>query len=323
MTTMTTHPLFKKMSDAFYQNTQSWDQQNGIDSVDPSVWATRLQRTSLVAILNGDFGKRVLSQLADLPLARLSVVAVTQDDAAYLRSIRAQFACRAQQAVLIDQPVHPREISMMLTRFRMVLFATGRPFPDLASELNAVCLNNALPWLQAHLWGARLDMGPTVLPGITACYECYRRRLAANSLQQDVDDGLTQYLTRDKSFDFTGQLGAINSLAAAYVTAEVKRFLSAKYLPTTLSREMIAFPLHHGASPAYHFVAPLEWCPVCWEKQMQHASSQMPEHSLKTVVSQVMQAITQSRSQTASQPVGHSIHSIHSIHSLEVSHASR
>jgi bacteriocin biosynthesis cyclodehydratase domain-containing protein len=276
------------MNDAFDDNTRIWDKRIGVDSEQPDAHRLRLQKNALALVINGDFGRRVLNQLSELPMAKLTVLAMTDDDVAYLRSIRNQLTQRSHPPLIsiVDQPFLPQEISMMLARYRMVVMATGRPFPDVAADLNTVCVSNGIPWLQAHLWGVRLSIGPTVLPGTTACYECYRRRLAANSVQHDVDEGLNQFLIRDKAFAFSGQLGAINTLSAAYVTAEVKRFLSAQYRPTTLSQEMTIIPLHQGASPVHHFVTPLEWCPVCWEKQCQRATAvqETVRHTLKSVV---------------------------------------
>ena len=263
------NPIIQDIEQGYRNLIDRWDRD--LDPADPNIYQRRLQRSHLMLIMNGDFGKIALHRLLEQPVNRLLVFPVTAEDAAYLKTLRSSLNTPINQAILLDTPIEASNSSLIVAKHHLVIAALGRPFPDLADEVNRICVNTDTAWIHAHTWGAKFTMGPLVLPGITACYECYRRRLDANSLQQDVDQAVDHFLRADAQFAFNGQHGVINNMLASYLVAEVSRFLTRRKMPTTLSQEMITMPIYYGSIPAYNFITPLEWCPICWHKQTQHA----------------------------------------------------
>lgn len=55
-----------------------------------------------------------------------------------------------------------------------------RPAPDLLDEVNRVVHDRETAWLLARTCGYDGVVGPLVVPGESACYECFRRRRDAN-----------------------------------------------------------------------------------------------------------------------------------------------
>lgn len=53
--------------------------------------------------------------------------------------------------------------------------------PGLFERVNRVALKHGLPWTSARSLGLEFRIGPTILPGETPCYECFRLRIASNA----------------------------------------------------------------------------------------------------------------------------------------------
>lgn len=62
----------------------------------------------------------------------------------------------------------------------MVVFAVERPWRSAVERVNAAVQDTGTPLLCAEAVGYDLSVGPTVLPGETACYECYAARRRMN-----------------------------------------------------------------------------------------------------------------------------------------------
>jgi bacteriocin biosynthesis cyclodehydratase domain-containing protein len=73
----------------------------------------------------------------------------------------------------------------------LVIAAPGAGERSCLQALNAALLDEARPWLAVPgCDGARVIVGPIVVPGASCCYECYRRRRAAASEFGDAWEGL-------------------------------------------------------------------------------------------------------------------------------------
>lgn len=62
----------------------------------------------------------------------------------------------------------------------LLICAVDRPRPDLLSDLNRRAHDAETAWLVGQIHGLDGFVGPTVFPGETACYECFRERMLAN-----------------------------------------------------------------------------------------------------------------------------------------------
>lgn len=60
-----------------------------------------------------------------------------------------------------------------------VIFAVDRPYPTIASNINHATHISDTPWTIAILNGLDGQIGPSIYPGETACFECFRMRTHA------------------------------------------------------------------------------------------------------------------------------------------------
>jgi bacteriocin biosynthesis cyclodehydratase domain-containing protein len=111
------------------------------------------------------------------------------------------------------------------------------------------------------MWGAEITLGPTVLPGTTACYHCYLRRRLSNTTRPEVWQAREQFLRNDPSFAFKGRVAPLVNLASAFLTAEVGRFLTGAPAQLALGHEVVYDGLSQTQTKS--FVVPLEGCRVC------------------------------------------------------------
>lgn len=63
---------------------------------------------------------------------------------------------------------------------RFVIFAEESINPVRFHSLNRIAVHLRFPWLHAAIDGPFLLIGPTVVPGRTACYRCFETRVAMN-----------------------------------------------------------------------------------------------------------------------------------------------
>lgn len=57
---------------------------------------------------------------------------------------------------------------------------------DVLYRLNECAVSSGTPWLSVQLRSVAGFVGPTVLPGETACYNCFKERMLANVVDPDV-----------------------------------------------------------------------------------------------------------------------------------------
>ncbi|WP_128477113.1 TOMM precursor leader peptide-binding protein [Halorussus pelagicus] len=62
----------------------------------------------------------------------------------------------------------------------LLVCALDRPRPGLLADLNRRANDAGTRWLVGQIHGLDGLVGPTVVPGETACYECFRERMLAN-----------------------------------------------------------------------------------------------------------------------------------------------
>lgn len=121
--------------------------------------------------------------------------------------------------------VEPASLAARLDAADVGLFLGDDPVPGLVTELNEQALAAETPVMYASAVGYDGVVGPFVVPGKTACYECYRRRAEQNvaaperyrQFEQAVADG-------DRSPG--PQLDAFGAIVAGFAVLDVCRFLT-------------------------------------------------------------------------------------------------
>lgn len=141
----------------------------------------------------------------------------------------------------------------------LVVVALHAPQRSLFGQINGVCLNRGTRWLHIDGDGPKITLGPTFVPYQTACYTCYRYRLASHVPYQ-LDPGGNGEFTRHATGHGETFL-PLWRLALAQAAMECARLLTGYASPTTIGRchEIDGAGV---ASPGLE-VLKLPRCPAC------------------------------------------------------------
>ncbi len=115
----------------------------------------RIARAQVALIGSGDLLGRVEAQLTRAGLVAMTTVDIDDQDS----DARLRAAIRGSELVVVC-PDHQRV--------------------SLLRDLNRMCLEAGRTWTSARTIGSRVEVGPTIVPGDTACFGCYELRRQSN-----------------------------------------------------------------------------------------------------------------------------------------------
>jgi bacteriocin biosynthesis cyclodehydratase domain-containing protein len=134
---------------------------------------------------------------------------------------------------------------------------------SLIYKLNRACLRTGTRWTSCSLAGSEVVIGPTVYPGVTACYLCYKMRTV--SCAGNPEDAFAfEKLLDERRRDDSGRrenfaMGA--GIAANLLALEIVRDILG--LSSVTAGKVVIFNLL-DLSSAKHVVLRKPWCPVCF-----------------------------------------------------------
>lgn len=85
----------------------------------------------------------------------------------------------------VDSVAGNASLRAEITDADFVVLTTDRPATDLGHRINEIAFDTGTPWISGRVWGVDAQVGPTVIPGRTACYECFDRR-ARGTMEDDT-----------------------------------------------------------------------------------------------------------------------------------------
>jgi bacteriocin biosynthesis cyclodehydratase domain-containing protein len=136
-------------------------------------------------------------------------------------------------------------------------------FHDWLDAFNAAALEAGLPWTTAALLDSQeIHIGPSVRPGMTACYKCFEHRLKSNMAFLPAYEEFEQFL-RAASRDLVdfGHLPPVADIAGGLLAIEVARMISPEQIPLTSGRLMTF--RSDTFETAFHPVLKIPRCPAC------------------------------------------------------------
>lgn len=141
----------------------------------------------------------------------------------------------------------------------LVVVALHAPQRNLFGQINVVCLNHETRWLHIDGDRSKITLGPTFVPHQTACYTCYRNRLASHVPYRLDPGGNGEFIHHAKEHGET--FLPLWRVALAQAAMECARLLTGFASPITIGR------CHDidgtgGASPGLE-VLKLPRCPSC------------------------------------------------------------
>jgi adenylyltransferase/sulfurtransferase len=166
------------------------------------------------------------------------------------------------------------DLARVVSGSHFVVCSVDAGLSSLLYQLNRVCHANRIPWTSAAVSGFEGILGPTVLPGQTPCYLCYRMRAVACAESPEDEFAFQRFLDQRKQDDsgerenlvFTcGTMGhllgleAMKCLTGAAEPAVAAGILAVDFLTMTTTK---------------HTVLQKPWCPVCFDHETRRHQSQ-------------------------------------------------
>lgn len=222
---------------------------------------SRLQNARLLLLASGKSGLLAAQRLRTLPFGNLTIVPHRTPDLEPLRILLREAAPHGCVATMTRGAFQRSGFGVTMAGHHLMVVASDRPYPALLDTLNAISLRVGTAWSQISIWGAEITLGPTVIPHVTACYECYKRRCLANEGRPDLWRARDAWLRNDENWAFEGQLAPIAHSAIAYLCAETERFLTAFRPPLALGRILSRHMLLQRES--VDDIIPVDACPAC------------------------------------------------------------
>ncbi len=150
-----------------------------------------------------------------------------------------------------------RDLSMVV-----VLLQGPIVFHPWLEKLNAAALAAGMPWTSvALLDGDSIHVGPTIRPGVTACYKCFELRLKSNLARLDSNEAFEAYLHQNQERIDFGFLPPVAEIVAGLAAIETVRTLS----PDTVARtsgKLMMFNIS-DLTTTFHPILKLPRCPAC------------------------------------------------------------
>lgn len=155
----------------------------------------------------------------------------------------------------LEQDIFPDEFFNM----DVIIVASDQHRPNLYERINTHCIQAGIPWTSYRPgWtGLTVEIGPTVLPKVTACYECYQQRRRSNLANPKHDDMLAAALKTHTSPLLNLQITPCLSLFCY----EILHLLSGITQPRTLGAIM-EFSIN-TSELIRHPLLKIPRCPAC------------------------------------------------------------
>jgi bacteriocin biosynthesis cyclodehydratase domain-containing protein len=145
----------------------------------------------------------------------------------------------------------------------LLVVATRSPSTAFFHQVNRACLESGARWLRVAYEGPYGILGPTIVPGQTACFDCYTRRRATHDVLEGLDAYRDKVAARGEPLE--GEVSPLRSVLVGQTALEVARLISGFAPPATFGR----FYTFEVATPkvAGHDVLRVPRCPSCGLRQ--------------------------------------------------------
>jgi bacteriocin biosynthesis cyclodehydratase domain-containing protein len=148
-------------------------------------------------------------------------------------------------------------------RVDLVVAVAGSAGTPFFSAVNAANSRSGRRWLRVALEGRFGVLGPTVVPGQTACFACYLRRRSTHDVIEQVERFREQVTPGGEPHE--GSLDALTEVLTGQATLEAARLLGGFAPPATIAR----FYMFQAGTPAVagHDLLRVPRCTSCGVRQ--------------------------------------------------------
>jgi bacteriocin biosynthesis cyclodehydratase domain-containing protein len=168
----------------------------------------------------------------------LGLAAVGAARAARVAELVGAAAPQVRTAVADSPPESEEDVRAAIGDADFVVCCLDAGQTNLTIKLNRVCLAAGIRWTSCSLAGAEIVVGPTVHPGRSACYLCYRMRAVACAGNPEEAFAYERYLDRRRSDDSGTRENLVFSagIAGNLLGAEVVNELTGLAEPALVGR---------------------------------------------------------------------------------------
>jgi bacteriocin biosynthesis cyclodehydratase domain-containing protein len=146
-------------------------------------------------------------------------------------------------------------------RDSFLILAESTIDPPLETAINRLCLELEIPWLYAAIDGPFLFVGPLTVPGESACWECFERRVTMNLRERESYLRYKRALAEGRVLRSRVELvPLLGSVLAAHASLEALNFVLSGSTCTIGKVLSIYVPT---MELAYNDVLRLPGCPGC------------------------------------------------------------
>jgi oxazoline/thiazoline synthase len=131
-------------------------------------------------------------------------------------------------------------------------------------NFNRGAISSKSSWMLVGAWNRRVLVGPIFLPGVTACYECYRRRLDSHRRHLAASlalDNWRRQVGRPPSDAPEPVLPGVAQLASAWTALDLFSYVSEASEVRTLGRVLVYEP--DSLRLTTERVLRIPWCKAC------------------------------------------------------------
>jgi bacteriocin biosynthesis cyclodehydratase domain-containing protein len=149
-----------------------------------------------------------------------------------------------------------RDVASTITGASFVVATADWPPYQLSRWINLACLAAGIPHISAGQFPPRIRVGPTFVPGVTACLECDERRARR---QFEFYDALV--IQRERRPVIAATLGAPSAAIGAMIATDICNHITGVAPPATLGQAItIDLRTWH---PSYRTIERDPRCPAC------------------------------------------------------------
>lgn len=124
-----------------------------------------------------------------------------------------------------------RKFEEIIEDYNLVICCSEATLAPAYLQLNQACLKMGIPLIGAELDTHQVVIGPTVLPGKSACYNCYRLRLKENEQFKKQD-----YILKAENFNPLWDMRMLEPSIANHVSLEAIKVLTEIKPPMLVNR---------------------------------------------------------------------------------------
>ncbi|WP_167086321.1 TOMM precursor leader peptide-binding protein [Massilia frigida] len=219
----------------------------------------RLSKARVSLIVDSGMAVPVLHALKHLQLGHLCVAPL--DPGAMSVLAHELPAATATQSVIARPVFDNRTFTLGLYDIDLVAVALTRPHPQQLASINAIAVRHGIPVCPVLLDGARVELGPTVMPGASACLACAEVRSAANAAHIEAWEAERQFHDRNPGFEAPGRFDSLARVAASMLALEISALIGGARAPAAVNR-LVSYDLT-TSSKSHPFIPYYEWCQVC------------------------------------------------------------